>query len=303
MNTLYPMEPLQRARLSLDGLSVGDAFGEKFFVNPAVVDRLIAERAVPRAPWHWTDDTAMAVGLFRVLEQHQTIDQDALAKEFARNFGRQPDRGYGPGARKILTLIGQGLAWRGVAHEAFGGKGSLGNGSAMRVAPLGAFFCDQPEPVILEQAALSAEVTHTHDEGKAGAIAVALAAAFAARPGAATKKPTDFLQYVLVHTPESEVKNGIQKALELSFWSYPPRVEDAVGILGNGKDVTCMDTVPFCLWAASRHLGDYREALWTTVSALGDRDTTCAIVGGIVALSAGRAAIPVDWLTSREPLP
>jgi ADP-ribosylglycohydrolase len=47
---------------------------------------------------------------------------------------------------------------------------------------------------------------------------------------------------------------------------------------------------------------DYSEAIWQTVSALGDRDTTCAIVGGIVALKAGRESIPANWLKAREPL-
>ncbi len=41
--------------------------------------------------------------------------------------------------------------------------------------------------------------------------------------------------------------------------------------------------------------------MWTTVSGLGDRDTTCAIVGGIVALH-DQAVIPEEWLQAREPL-
>jgi hypothetical protein len=41
--------------------------------------------------------------------------------------------------------------------------------------------------------------------------------------------------------------------------------------------------------------------MWVTVAGLGDRDTTCAIVGGIVALSAGQ--VPLDWIEKREPLP
>ena len=44
------------------------------------------------------------------------------------------------------------------------------------------------------------------------------------------------------------------------------------------------------------------EALWSTGAGMGDRDTTCAIVGGIVALSAGREPIPRAWLSAREPL-
>jgi ADP-ribosylglycohydrolase len=46
-----------------------------------------------------------------------------------------------------------------------------------------------------------------------------------------------------------------------------------------------------------------RLGTWTTVSVLGDRDTTCAIVGGIVACSVGEAGIPAAWLQARKPLP
>ena len=73
-------------------------------------------------------------------------------------------------------------------------------------------------------------------------------------------------------------------------------------VLGTGSKVTAADTVPFSLWCAARHLGDYEEALWTTVSGLGDRDTTCAIVGGIVALSCDPTVIPAAWFAAREPL-
>ena len=43
--------------------------------------------------------------------------------------------------------------------------------------------------------------------------------------------------------------------------------------------------------------------LSATLSGLGDRDTTCAIVGGIVACFVGAAGIPAAWLHAREPLP
>jgi ADP-ribosylglycohydrolase len=71
--------------------------------------------------------------------------------------------------------------------------------------------------------------------------------------------------------------------------------------VGSGSDCTCQDTVPFCVWIAAHHLHDYEAALWETVLGLGDIDTTCAIVGGIVALSA--PAIPEAWSAAREPLP
>jgi len=54
---------------------------------------------------------------------------------------------------------------------------------------------------------------------------------------------------------------------------------------------------------AARHLSDYQEAMWTTVSARGDIDTNCAIVGGIVALYVGAEGLPDLWRQAREPLP
>ena len=60
---------------------------------------------------------------------------------------------------------------------------------------------------------------------------------------------------------------------------------------------------PPALWSAARHLNDYEEALWATVSGLGDRDTTCAMVGGVVVMHRGVQNIPKEWLDSREPIP
>jgi ADP-ribosylglycohydrolase len=69
----------------------------------------------------------------------------------------------------------------------------------------------------------------------------------------------------------------------------------AASVLGVGHQLSSHDTVPFALWCASRALNDFEEYLWLTVSGLGDRDTTCAIVGGIVALAFGESALPDEW--------
>ena len=61
-------------------------------------------------------------------------------------------------------------------------------------------------------------------------------------------------------------------------------------LLGNGSLVTAPDTVPFCVWMAAHHLDRFVDALGKTISVGGDCDTNAAIVGGIVALSAGERA-------------
>jgi ADP-ribosylglycohydrolase len=84
-------------------------------------------------------------------------------------------------------------------------------------------------------------------------------------------------------------------------------VQTVASALGNGSMVTALDTVPFALWSAACpcHLSDYEEALWATVSALGDRDTdtTCAMVGGVVVVCTGVRGIPKEWLHCQEPIP
>lgn len=119
----------------------------------------------------------MACSVFAVLRQHGHIDQGALATSFA--IHHDFDRGYGPAMNRLLRLIRQGDSWRDLSRELFDGQGSWGNGAAMRVAPVGAWFADEPDEAA-RQAALSAEVTHAHPEAVAGAIAVAVAAALAA---------------------------------------------------------------------------------------------------------------------------
>ena len=91
---------LERALVSLLGLSVGDAFGERFFMPHGALHTAIDERTVPASPWRYTDDTQMALSLVEVLREHGTIDQDALAKSFVQRF--DPMRGYGPGAQRLL---------------------------------------------------------------------------------------------------------------------------------------------------------------------------------------------------------
>jgi ADP-ribosylglycohydrolase len=171
----------------------------------------------------------------------------------------------------------------------------------MRIAPLGAYFADDIG-ILVEQAHLSAEVTHAHPEASAGAIAVAAAAACAwqlKEKGDLLERPA-FIDLVLSSVPNSEVRDGIARARDLPIGTPIPQV---VGALGNGSRVSSQDTVPFVLWCAGEHLSHFEQALWTAISAGGDVDTTSAMVGGIVAMYTGVEGIPEEWRHNREPLP
>ena len=177
----------------------------------------------------------------------------------------------------------------------------MGNGAAMRAAPVGAWFFDDPQQAA-KQAVLNAEVTHMHIDGQAGAVAVAVAAALACQwqiEGMAESKRSALMETVLPFVPDSVTRNVLARALEL-----PDEIsfQEAAAELGNGEQITSQDTVPFCLWSAQECLLNYTEAMWQTASVFGDIDTNCAIVGSIVSLASGDGCIPEEWMLSREPL-
>lgn len=288
----------QNARLSLAGLSLGDAFGEQFFHPDAAA--WLAIRQVPPGPWKFTDDTAMALSLVGQLLKHGRIKCDELAEAFAQRYTAEPWRGYGGGATQLLEQIAAGVDWRSAGRRLFNGTGSYGNGGAMRVAPVGAWFFEDFSRAA-DEARRSALVTHSHIEGQAGAVAIAVAAAFLSQVRIAGITPTraEFFSSILENLPAGKVHRNVATAAELDDTDLP----DAVSKLGNDSRISAQDTVGLTLWIAWRWRDSYSAALWQAASAGGDVDTVCAIVGGLVALSADQASIPADWLRAREALP
>ncbi|RMI44130.1 ADP-ribosylglycohydrolase family protein [Streptomyces triticirhizae] len=288
---------------SLRGLALGDAFGETWFpVLRAGGDALalIRARRTPEAPrWAWTDDTALAAALLRAAWPDGAVEPDAVAREFGLAYRADDGRGYASGMHELLPrLAEEPAAWRAASRALFGGEGSLGNGAAMRAAPLGALLAHDPG-LAAERAVLAAEVTHRHPEGVAGAVAVTVAAALAVT----ARGPVDagsLLRRVAGFTPPGLVREGLERAAALPAATAPGAAAEA---LGSGARMRADDTVPFALWSAARHLDDLADALWCVAEGLGDVDTTCAITGGVVAARIGVAAAPEEWLRRAESLP
>lgn len=298
MNKQNISERLNYARASLIGLSVGDAFGQTFFGEEEKVLDRISKRELRESEWYFTDDTVMGIAVYKILEEYGEIHQNELAKVFADNYSKDWHRGYGGTAHDILQAIGAGEDWRNVSPKAFAGMGSMGNGAAMRVAPIGAFYYDNLGK-LKEQARLSAEVTHFNEEGIAGAVAIALAAGIVLENKIKSNilNATEIIEKIFYETPERDTKYAIRKALQVSKSS---NIDFVISVLGNGSRIIAQDTVPLAIWCIAHYKDNYEEALWKTVSALGDRDTTCAIVGSVVALNTGIEGIPSYWMKSTE---
>ena len=187
----------------------------------------------------FTDDTVLTVAV---------ADCILTGKDYASSFSeyrhRYPNAGYG----------GMFLRW--LASEKPKPYGSYGNGSAMRVSPVG-FAFDTIEKVLTE-AKRSAEVTHNHSEGIKGAQAVA-AAIFLAR--------------------QRKTKEEIRQHLERAF-GYDLHQTLAQIRPDYGFNETCQGSVPQSIIAFLESM-DYEDAVRKAVSLGGDSDTMACIAGGI----------------------
>lgn len=197
--------------------------------------------------------------------------------------------------------------------------GSCGNGSAMRVAPLGAFMFDSLVEDVINEAIKQAEVTHCHMEGKAGSVAIALVAQLFVNyiTHIINIKPWDeddkkmLYDFILEYVPKGKVWDGIKKASELPL---DTSLSKLIEILGNGTHVTCQDTVPLCIFLAIKAVLTYdsdiafEKSIMETCSCYGDTDTNCAIVGGLLGIlfpiptKLKNICQPMDLFTPHNPI-
>lgn len=285
------------ASKSLTGISIGDAFGEGFFGEESLMKSYIHHRIIPENSLDFTDDTIMAIAVFKSLEKFGKINQDFLAEEFTKNYYLDINRGYGPSMHQYFRAVKSGENWKEVSYSKFEGQGSMGNGGAMRASVIGAYFYDDLDQLKLN-AALSCEVTHANKEAIEGTKAIALAAAFAVQENLRLIKLSqqDFIQKIQDELDDSDMKSKLNKALYLDG---NPSIELLVKTLGNGINMTAQDTVPIVIWMLSRYRNNFEECLWSTVSALGDRDTTCAMTAGISILCYDKNSVPI-WIKDVE---
>lgn len=187
----------------------------------------------------FTDDTVLTAATAKVLMTG--INYVEAYQDFSRRY---PGRGYG----------GNFSHW--IHAENPSPYNSWGNGSAMRVSPVG-FTFDTVEEVLAE-AERSAVVTHDHPEGIKGAQATALAVLLS-RQGAS--------------------REDIRREISLRFGYDLERTLDEIRP-GYRFDVSCQGSVPEAI-IAFLESEDYEDAIRKAISIGGDSDTIACITGGI----------------------
>ena len=219
------------------GSIAGDIIGSAYESHPvkSINFRLFSERS------RFTDDTVMTVALCDWLLNKENLSH--TMQKYGRHYRH---RGYGRNFGKWI--------WAENPQPYM----SYGNGSAMRVSPVGWAFETLEET--LDVARQSATVTHNHPEGIKGAQAVA-AAVYLARTGKA--------------------KQEIKEYIETAFGYNLNRTCDEIRPYYR-FDVTCQGSVPESTIAFLEST-DYETAIRLAISLGGDADTMATIAGGIAA--------------------
>ena len=224
-------------RIAMMGAICGDVIGSsyEFRPNKRYDFPLFTRKST------YTDDTVMTCAIA------DWLITDIAPEEKMQDWGREHfDAGYGPMFRRWIQA------------DFPRPYNSFGNGSAMRVSPVGWFATSLDECLRLSKE--SAEVTHNHPEGIKGAQATA-SAIYLARTG----------------KTKEEIKTYITETfgynLERKYADIKPDYK---------FDVTCQGSVPesiICFLEST----DYESAIRLAVSMGGDADTMGAITGGIAA--------------------
>ena len=272
------------------GLAVGDALGAHFEGQTPdwikrrfrSVESLLAD--LPEAPWHYTDDTQMAIGVAEALAKEGAIVEASLCAAFVENF--QSSRGYGRGARVILNAMEEGEDYKFWAEQLFPG-GSFGNGAAMRVAPVGLLFAGDPERLI-DEARLSALPTHVHPLGVEGAQLIALAVA-----ACLTMETFDrdhFFSQLESRAAQPEFRDKLAAARSAQHL-------DDLRTLGNG--IAALDSVATAIGCFALTPDSYERVIGNAILLGGDTDTIAAMAGALAG-AAWRCAIPLKFLDALE---
>ncbi|NIQ01809.1 MAG: ADP-ribosylglycohydrolase family protein [Nitrospinaceae bacterium] len=231
------------------GAIAGDIIGSRFEWN----NHKSTDFELFHPDCRFTDDTVLTVAVAeQILYGSDPVD---LFKEYARRY---PDAGFG----------GRFAQW--AASPSREPYNSYGNGSAMRVSPVGFAFDSLDE--VRAKARHTAAVTHNHPEGIKGAQATA-AAVFLARTGQS----------------KAQIKSGIEAEFQYDLNRSLDRIRPEYAF-----DVTCQGSVPQAI-TAFLESENFENAIRLAVSLGGDSDTLACITGGIA--HAFYREIP-DWIVA-----
>ena len=248
----------------------------------------------------YTDDTQLARELVISYVDRQGFDPADYGKRIAALFVEGRVVGGGRTTRAAAMRLAQGVPWQ----EAGTPAPAAGNGSAMRVGPVGVLYSHDANR--LKQVAMDqGRMTHADPRAVAGSVAIATAVALAGTSAPLGRTPfVDALGEQVAH-----IDDGFAFALRglLQWHALSPDAAAATIVqagLGadekqkwNGISPFVTASVLWALYSFLRSPDDYWETILTAIGVGGDVDTTAAMAGAIAGARLGPAAVPNDLVS------
>jgi ADP-ribosylglycohydrolase len=246
----------------------------------------------------YSDDSQLARELMLSLVERKRFDPEDYASKIAEMFKNDKMVGRGHATNNAATRLIDGISW----EESGEGSPYAGNGTAMRVAPIGLFF--YKNPALLEIYAMQqGTITHKDERCSAGSLTIALAITYVLTNERID--PNELLDAII-----PKVKNISELFAEelenLKEWMKLPFEEALVKISISGKPELenyywdkippyVVPTVICSLYAFLKNTTSFIDAIGTAIRVGGDVDTTAAITGALSGTYLGIKAIPEEY--------
>jgi ADP-ribosylglycohydrolase len=253
-----------------------------------------------RFPFHfgqYSDDSQLARELMQSYVAEEVFDPADYADRIKLIFVEKRIVAFGYSTKEAAQRLCQGISW----EESGSPPPSAGNGSAMRAAPIGLFFFDNPQ-MMIQAAHDQGRITHKDTRCSAGAVAISGAVALVLQDK--TIDPDAFIATLAGWT--GTIDQGFADEMRnLTQWiSLPPdKAADLIARAGADRAYTeddewkgisgfVISSVLWSLYAFLRSPDNYWETICTAIEPGGDVDTTAAMAGAISGAYLGISAIP-----------
>ena len=255
----------------------------------------------------YSDDSQLARELIQSYVDCKKFEPANYAERIKMIFKEKRIVGFGYATKEAAKRLSQGISW----EESGTPPPSAGNGSAMRAAPIGLFFFDNPD-LLIEAAQDQGRITHRDPRCSAGSVAISGAVALVLKE---KQINMDSFLSTLSDWAGSIEKGFSSEVIKLNQW-ITMQPEEAVTLIAKaGLDSDYIDeggwrgispfvvsSVLWSLYSFLRSPDDYWQTICTAIIAGGDVDTTAAMAGAISGAYLGLGAIPTqvsNYLTDR----
>ena len=245
----------------------------------------------------YTDDSQLMREMLISFVAREKLSPKDYAARIARLYIDEQVVGGSRASQASALKLSRGVSWKQSGTSAPYAR----NGAAMRAAPVGLFFCNDPEQ-LASAASAQALITHQDPKAIAGAVAIASAVGYVVQNQhiqTDTFLRTVSQQVIDVDATFAEELVALLDWLELPTDEALSRVLESDKLSARPSDwqgipPLAIPSVLWSLYAFLRNQKDYSQTVYTAILGGGDTDTTAAMAGAISGAYLGLEAIPTN---------